>query len=279
MTSDFNVTTPGLDINAVSLALRTARQTNTPQSKFPGPLPETLEEAYAIQMASIAAWPDRVIGWKVGGVAPDFQEKFNGATRIAGPIFEKTVRRQSDEAALTMPAFRDGFAAVEPEWVFELGDVSGIDPETATAEEISGIIKAAYVGIEIASSPMPMVNALGPASIISDFGNNYGLLIGDASADWSVDFLSSVMVTTDIDGRQVGQTTAKHGLDGALGAVKFLIGHLRSHGQMDLDGVLCSSGAITGVHDAVIGAKSLVRFEGFKDLAFELTPISSDVLA
>ena len=34
---------------------------------YPGPLPETLTEAYARQDAAITLWPDSIAGWKVGG--------------------------------------------------------------------------------------------------------------------------------------------------------------------------------------------------------------------
>src|SRR5687768_11144736 len=38
---------------------------------FPGRVPDTLEAAYACQDAAIAQWPDRLVGWKIGYIAPE----------------------------------------------------------------------------------------------------------------------------------------------------------------------------------------------------------------
>ena len=44
-------------------------------------------------------------------------------------------------------------------------------------------ISSCWSGIEVASSPIPDINALGPTVIAADFGNNNGLLLGPELAD------------------------------------------------------------------------------------------------
>lgn len=260
------------DVNAISKALRAARASDTPLTEFPGRIPETLDTAYAIQAKSIQAWPDQVEGWKVGGVPPAFHSKFS-ERRLAGPIFSKTVRRAPDKGALEVPAYQ-GFVAVEAEWVFELGDCSAIGETDLTMDDVISAIRAAYIGVELASSPIIDINSYGPSVIISDFGNNFGLVIGQRIEDWSSEALSRVVASVEIDGETVGRKAALPGLDGPLGAVKFLIEYLRANGESDLSGLYVSSGAITGVHDSKIGASSTVTFEGIGKIDLEIVPIA-----
>ena len=70
---------------AIAERLVAARRSASPLADFPGPLPTDLDTAYAIQGAGIALWPDTVAGWKVGRLAPEWQEQF-GEDRLVGPI-------------------------------------------------------------------------------------------------------------------------------------------------------------------------------------------------
>ena len=78
---------------------------------FPGRLPDTLNEAYAIQAASIARWPDDVVGWKVGMVAESYRAEI-AVERLVGPIFKTSIFRYEPGSTTTMPIYCGGFAAV-----------------------------------------------------------------------------------------------------------------------------------------------------------------------
>ena len=91
-----------------------ARRAAAGLDAYPGDFPASLDEAYAIQDAAIAAWGRPVIGWKVGRVAEPLIDLF-GTDRLAGPIFEEAV----DGAA--MPVFAEGFAAGEAEFLLRIG--------------------------------------------------------------------------------------------------------------------------------------------------------------
>ena len=53
-----------------------------------------------------------------------------------------------------------------------------------TGHHVIDIVAGAYCGAEIGSSPMAVVNERGPTSIVSDFGNNAGVIVGPEIADW-----------------------------------------------------------------------------------------------
>jgi hypothetical protein len=64
------------------------------------------------------------------------------------------------------------------------------------------------VGIEVASSPIPEINSLGPTVIAADFGNNNGLVLGSVLADWSSG--APVQLACYVDGDLVGEGSVEN---------------------------------------------------------------------
>lgn len=250
-------------IAAISYALTQARHSATPLSGFPGALPQSTRDAYAIQNWSIETWPSPVAGFKVGGIPPTFRELYH-ANWLAGAIFDDEVFTIKNDEAADAVVYAGGFAAYEAEWVFVLDDIAWDDLGIVTIDRAKGMVTRVHMGMEIASSPMAMINILGPGAIISDFGNNMSTWLGP-QVDLSVlDNFDQYPVRTIIDGTLVGQGVAKNGADGPLGALTFLLNHLREYrNQLALpDRLIVSSGAITGVHDSHVGTCGEIEFEG-----------------
>ncbi|MFN3835209.1 MAG: 2-keto-4-pentenoate hydratase [Glycocaulis sp.] len=265
------------NIEAISAAFVTARGDGAAVRDFPGTLPETLAEAYAVQDRSIAAWGDRVAGWKIGMIPPGFRAQA-GAERLAGPIFARQVITDRPGLVHDMPVFAGGFAAVEAEFVFRLK--SGLDPAApVTPESVSDIVAALHVGVEIASSPFAGINDLGPMSVVSDFGNNNGLIVGAEIADWRSVEPESLPARVDIDGVTVGEASAGAIPGGPLGALCFLVELCRARGIALKEGDYISTGAATGVHEAAIGAQSIADFGPHGQIALRLVAAEGAVPA
>lgn len=222
-----------------------ARQAAQGFADYPGTLPATLDEGYAIQAAALARMSDPIAGWKVGRILGALAEEF-GCDRLAGPIFASTVTAiDADTAGLV---FADGFGAVEAEYLFRIGTVPAPGKTRFTLEEAADHIDAVHIGIEIASSPFAGINGNGPAVTISDFGNNNGLLVGPAISDWRNSGYADQVVTTRIDGETIGSGTAAAFSRGAIGSVAFLLENLIARGIAIEAGWWISTGAVTGVH-------------------------------
>ena len=86
-----------------------------------------------------------------------------------------------------MPIYAGGFAAVEAEFILELGRAVHPSEREYPDADLIDLVSSLFVGAEIASSPMAAINKLGPTCVVSDFGNNAGLLLGPAVANWSSD--------------------------------------------------------------------------------------------
>jgi 2-keto-4-pentenoate hydratase len=227
---------------------------------YPGKFPASLDEAYSVQNEAIAAWGQKVIGWKVGRILPPLAEQF-GTDRLAGPIFASQAAVAGDREP-EMPVFAEGFAAGEAEFLLRIGRTPPPDKKSFTLEEAAELVDTVHVGIEIASSPLGDINKLGPIAVISDFGNNNGLVLGGEIPDWRSSGFETWDVTTLIDGVEVGSGRAASFPDGAIGAARFLFELMAKRGIALRPGQWISSGAVTGVHDAAPGQHVEARFGG-----------------
>jgi 2-keto-4-pentenoate hydratase len=252
------VTLASNDAAVIAERFLSARRQATGLADYPGEMPSSLDEAYAIQDAAIVAWNRPVVGWKVGRVPPPLVARF-GTERLAGPIFASRVER-ADGGDLDMPVFEQGFAAAEAEFLLRIGRSPSPDQTRFTLEEAADLIDAVHVGIEVASSPLKPINVLGPVAIVSDFGNNNGLVIGSPIPDWRNSGFEEWPVTTLIDGAQVGTGRASAFPDGAIGSARFLFELMARRGIRLEAGQWISSGAVTGVHDSRPGNTVEARF-------------------
>ncbi len=257
--------------DAVAIADRflSARRTASGLAGYPGDFPQTLDEAYAIQDVAIAAWAKPVIGWKVGRILPPLSDPL-GTDRLAGPIFKCEL--DTDGGAPGMPVFGPGFAAGESEFLLRIGKTPPAGKSSFTIEEAADLIDAVHVGIEIASSPLGTINALGPIAVVSDFGNNNGLVIGRAIENWRESGFEEWLVSTRIDGVEIGTGRASSFPDGAIGSARFLFELMAKRGIVLQPGQWISSGAVTGVHDAKPGQRVEAIFAEGYHVSCILTP-------
>jgi len=246
----------------ISAAFLSARREARALDAFPGEVPSSLDAAYAVQARAIKDWGEPVVGFKVGGIPESWRERYPDSW-LAGPVFHSHVIRADGQGTMDVPVYHGGFAAYEPELVFRVEGLQTERPHIETVEQATAFITAVHIGAEIASSPLATLNALGPGSIISDFGNQAAVVIGpDIGRDW-LSRLGDIEVTTSIDRQTVGKTRVKSSGNGPLGALRFLLNHLRNAPYNALpDALWVSSGAITGVHEAPVGSTCCMVYEG-----------------
>jgi len=241
---------------------------------FPGALPPNLEFGYRCQDCAITLWPDRVAGWKVGLIAEDRREP-GGDGRLVGPIFAKAVRIAHD-GVLDVPVFVGGFAAVEAEYVFRLGADAPAGKTDWSIAEAAALADALHVGVELAGSPLATINELGPAVVVSDFGNNAGLILGAAIDDWRQRDAAELVCSVAVAGREVGRGGAASIAGGPLAALAFALSRNARRGRPLRAGDLVTTGAATGIHDIVAGQTALIEFGAHGRIACRAVPAAAD---
>jgi 2-keto-4-pentenoate hydratase len=248
-------------LNEISAAFVAARREGRALSDFPGEVPKSAEAAYAVQHASIRSWGDTIAGYKVGGVAPAFADDFPGR-RLAGPVFSKLVQTVTLDGHVEVPVFVGGFAAYEAEFIMVLENLDQLSGEITDFEAAKPFVTSLHIGAEIASSPLVTLNDLGPGSIISDFGNQAGIVVGPEIDRDYLNRIQDIEVVLDIDGVEIGRAHPNPGEGGPLDALRFLLNHIQTLPQDIVlpERLFLSSGAITGVHQSTAGTTSKITF-------------------
>ena len=222
-----------------------ARAERRALAEYPGPLPQTLDEAYAIQLEAIGLQGRRVKGWKVARLPPDIAGKW-GAERIAGPVFDLW---EADGGEPIVPVFEGGYAAAEAELQLQIRTIPECKaPELEDAIESIGTVA---IGIEAAGSPYAGINAHGPAVTVSDFGNNAGLVVGPPTTPPFDRKVSSLL-----NGKLAGEGVAAEPFE----AARFLFDLAARNGLPVSPGQWISAGAITGAHPVAPGDHFEARF-------------------
>jgi 2-keto-4-pentenoate hydratase len=242
----------------VAAELVAARREGRSLTGFPGVVPASMAEAYQIQELAMSRWQDSVVGWKIGYISTD-RRTGGDPDRLVGPIWRRQCHLSEEHvSAAEVGIFASGFAAAEAELVVRLDqDLPTHDRARWTAEEAADLEQHLHVGIEVASSPIPDINALGPTVIAADFGNNNGLVLGSALADQPRGI--PVQLVCYIDGQLVGEGSAENLPGGIHSGLATALNILASRAQPVRAGMVFATGAITGIHP--IGPGQLCRVE------------------
>lgn len=246
------------NIQAIAQAFVDARRCARGLAAYPGLAPSDLGTAYRIQDTAILLDGREIVGWKVGRINAPL-DGLLGSNRLAGPVFRDTEVDTTNGDIPKMPVFADGFAAAEAEFLLHIAP-GHADARPTSDVQTRDLIDEVRLGIEIASSPYPRINADGPPVTASDFGNNHGLVLGAALANWKDIDLCAIPVRTEVDGEMAGEATAATMLDGPYGAVRFLLANLAERGIDISAGTWVSTGAITGVHPVRPGQRIEAKF-------------------
>lgn len=259
--------TPGLATIAAQFVQ--ARRQGRSLADFPGQIPANLATAYRVQDLAIAQWPDRVVGWKVGYIAAERRDE-SGDERLLGPIFQRALQNATGSnpqlQALHFEVFSGGFGAVEAEYVMRLDADVPADQAEWTPEQAAAVPSTLFIGMEVASSPLATINMLGPRVVVSDFGNNNGLIVGAEVPRWQQQDETQLTCQTYIDDQLVGSGGATMLPGGLRAAFAFALARSAKRGRPLKRGELIATGNATGIHDIVAGQTARIHFDGYGDI-------------
>ena len=254
------MSTPTAD-HLVAAELVAARKQGRGLTGFPGAVPAGMAEAYRIQELAMSRWQDSVVGWKIGYIPAD-RRAAGDPDRLVGPIWRQQCQHSEERASeAEVGIFTSGFAAVEAELIIRLGqDPPGHEGGGWTAEEAADLEQQLLVGIEVASSPIPDINSLGPTVIAADFGNNNGLVLGPVLPGWPGG--PPVQLSCYVDGQLVGEGSADNLPGGIHQGLATALNILVSRGRPVPAGTVFATGAITGIHPISPGQHCRVAVRG-----------------
>ena len=247
------------EVQAIGARFVEARRSATPLTGYPGKVPPDLITAYRCQDAAITLWPDPIGGWKVGRIPPALEQRF-ACDRLAGPIFHPTIYYTDSDRSLQLPVYAGGFAAIEAEFVIVVASDAPAHKTTWNRDEAADMMQDLRIGLEMASSPLGTINDLGPAAIVSDFGNNAGLIVGPSIRKWRSRTLDSMACEAFIEGQRVGKGGAFNLTGGPIRSMQFILELAAGRGRPLRAGEVIATGQTTGIHDIRVGQSARISF-------------------
>ena len=235
-----------------------ARRHGESLRNYPGELPKNLDDGYQIQDIAIDKWHQNILGWKVGQIPVELRSRYE-SDRLCGPIFDVRLLASMDKAA-GIQVFADGFAAVEAEFVAFVSEDAPPDKTSWGLNEAADIIDHVHIGLEVASSPLANINDVGPIAVVSDFGNNYGLIVGARIANWRSRDTDSLKSETFVGGESVGKGGAFNLDGGIVRSVQFVLENAARRGRPLKAGDAIATGQTTGIHEVVVGDSVEIDF-------------------
>jgi 2-keto-4-pentenoate hydratase len=264
--ADDGTRTGDRELEAIARAFVAARRDAVPLPDFPGRIPADMAAAYRCQDRAIELWPDTLAGWKVGRIPPEVEGRY-GSDRLAGPIFANTVRHARSGETVELPVYAGGFAAIEAEFVIVVGADAPEDKLEWSREETAAMMEDLRIGVEMASSPLASINALGPVVVACGFGNNAGLIVGPSIANWRKRDLGTMTCEAFIDGQRVGSGGAFNLTGGPLRSLQFMLELAARRGHPLRAGDVIATGQTSGIHDIRPGQTGRIDFAGDGTLA------------
>jgi 2-keto-4-pentenoate hydratase len=240
-----------------------ARLAGRSLATYPGTVPPDLATAYRIQATSIDAWPDAPCGWKVARIGPQWQAQYP-EERLIGPVFARNVHVVGPGEVAVCPIIEGGFAAIEAEIGIYVNSDAPAGRFDWTAEQAASLVGRMCIGVEVASSPLATLNDLGPGAVISDFGNNWGVIAGAEVSDWRTR-AQELAVETFIGGTSVGRAHIAIPAT-PLAALAFALRRAAQQGRALKRGDYISTGMITGVHDIRVGEEARLTFGEYGEI-------------
>lgn len=236
-----------------------ARRRGHGLARFPGPLPQSLDDAYAIQVRAIETWSDRIVGWKVGRLTPVLADRF-GIDRFIGPVFGASVVHADHDGEMDFPIFVGGSAAFEAEYVLIMGQDQPLDTAMFDPSSARALVQEVRIGVEIAGSPLAVMPDLDSLASIADFGNNNGQIIGRGVPLALLDDPSLMGCAVSIDETPVRSGSAADLPGGPITALAFALTQAAKLGLPLTAGQFVSTGAVTGMHWVRPGQRCVADF-------------------
>ena len=238
------------NIDKAASLLAAARRNREPLSRLPEDCrPVTLDDAFAIQEATVTQLGDSIAGWKVA-LLPDGQFSY-------GIILGSVVKRSGDAVSV-----RDvPLLGMEGEVAFRfLKDVPARSTPYIRADLVDSVV--AFPLIEIVASRYADYHTTPILERTADMMSNGAFVIGDDQPNWRNLDLVNIPVSLTFDDRVVVEKNGGHALGDPLALAVGMVNRLSATTGVRA-GQVITTGAYTGMNVAKPGERITVRFAGF----------------
>lgn len=237
-------------IRRAAALLVAARRTREPLDRLPGDCrPATLDDAFAIQRATVEMLGDAVAGWKVARL-PD------GRLAWGIVLASRVVRSGATVEARDMPLL-----GIEAEVAFRF--LRDVPPRAAawSRDEVAERV-VAFPAIEIVATRYRDYAGTPLVERTADLMSNGAFVAGSDVPEWrSIDF-AGLHASVGFDGSTVADGRGGHATGDPLQLAVDLVDAVRASGGVRA-GQFVTAGTYTGLHYAKPGQRVVARFADF----------------
>lgn len=223
---------------------------------LPGDLvPQTMDEAYAVNgmVADRLGWEP--LGWKIAGTTAEVRQKL----RLEAPIYGRTFRRFACQSPARLRRSELLDPLVECEFFVTLAKDLRPRPEPWSMADIVDAIGTVHAGIEVAECRFPSV-ALPPLpAILADGSASGRYVFGSEISEWR-DGRAAAPVTLEVDGTIRRRGTGADVMGDPLRPLLWLAEERRRWGYGLRAGETVSTGSMTGMLPIRAGQKVRALF-------------------
>ena len=209
-----------------------------------------LASAERVQAHAVAAYGDRVVGWKIGCTSAEAQRMMRCDRPFFGPLFEANVYPSGATLAMT-----DKVRFAECEFAFRMRRAFPAVGEAATLENLLAAVETCHPAIEIVGRRTVGESLPSIRSGIADFGLNVAFFHGPAIPRWREVDLIAAPVIGKVDGVAVKEGVGGNALGDPRRALLWLATALQARGRRLEAGDWISTGTCLNVLPVRRGAR------------------------
>ena len=230
-------------------AFAAARLSGEKMNAYPGPSPQDMAEAFAIQCAvrDRLGWTHAV--WKIGCTS----EKAQAALKTDGPFPGPIYKERLYQSGAHIQTHASNFRTTEPEIAFTLAQDIPIRSGLYSVDECLAAVATVHPSIEIVNPRLPKGFDDIAEWYVADGGLNDALAIGVGVKPLERAQYSKIGVVVRINGVEKYAGIGANALGGPEIALTWLANHLISRNQHLRAGDVVTTGVITGIFESEAG--------------------------
>lgn len=230
-------------------ALRNARLSGEKLTHYPGPVPASMAEAFAIQSAVRSSIGWKHVGWKIGCTSERAQKALKADGPFPGPVYEERLFPSGSHVQTLASNSR----TTEPEIAFTLARDLPRKNEPWSVAEVLSAVATVHPSIEIVNPRLPKGFNDVVEWYVADGGLSHALVLGPGVAPLKQDSYAKITNRISINGQSKFTGLGANALGGPELALTWLANDLIKRGLFLRAGDVVTTGVITEVFDTSLG--------------------------
>jgi 2-keto-4-pentenoate hydratase len=242
--------------DSVIEALIAARKSGEKISEYPGPMPATMEKAFAIQCAVRDRLGWRQAGWKIGCTSEKAQKALKADGPFPGPLYAERLYKSGS----LVQTLASNSRTTEPEIAFAMAHDLPPRGRDYPVDEVLAAVASVHPAIEIVNPRLPRGFDDAVEWYVADGGLNHALVLGEGVGPLPRADYAAILVEVKINGRKRYSGIGANALGGPEIALTWLVNHLIARQHCLKAGDVVTTGVITEVFESALGDEVSAEF-------------------